>query len=128
MSPSVTLADPTAPVPVDTATSAEETVAITSAEPPTSVETASATAESSASGAAALPSSVPGVNITDISELGIYGLSPPVYPSRMSYHREAPLPSANGEQANGTGTGGWNSAYTKAKALVAKMTREEKVR
>lgn len=30
--------------------------------------------------------------------------------------------------AKGTGIGGWNNAYAKAKALVAKMTLEEKVR
>jgi hypothetical protein len=29
--------------------------------------------------------------------------------------------------AQGTGNGGWNAAYAKAKALVAQMTLEEKV-
>lgn len=39
-----------------------------------------------------------------------YGQSPPIYPS-----------------PNGTGTGDWAEAYTKAKALVGQMTLEEKV-
>lgn len=40
-----------------------------------------------------------------------YGQSPPIYPS-----------------PNGTGTGDWAEAYTKAKALIGQMTLEEKVR
>lgn len=39
-----------------------------------------------------------------------YGQSPPVYPS-----------------PNGTGSGDWATSYTKARALVAKLTLEEKV-
>lgn len=39
-----------------------------------------------------------------------YGQSPPVYPG-----------------PNGTGTGDWAEAYTKAKVLVGQMTLEEKV-
>lgn len=39
-----------------------------------------------------------------------YGQSPPVYPS-----------------PNGTGIGDWADAYTKARALVAQLTLEEKV-
>jgi beta-glucosidase len=39
-----------------------------------------------------------------------YGLSPPVYPS-----------------PNGTGSGPWAEAYTKARAFVGQLTLEEKV-
>lgn len=39
-----------------------------------------------------------------------YGLSPPYYPS-----------------PNGTGTGSWAEAYSKAKAFVDQLTLEEKV-
>lgn len=46
--------------------------------------------------------------ITD--ESYFYGLSPPSYPS-----------------PNGSGVGDWATAYSKAKALVAQMTLEEKV-
>ncbi|KAI0532202.1 glycoside hydrolase superfamily [Xylaria digitata] len=47
-------------------------------------------------------------NITD--DTVFYGQSPPVYPS-----------------PNGTGIGDWADAYAKARALVSKMTLEEKV-
>lgn len=40
-----------------------------------------------------------------------YGQSPPVYPS-----------------PNGTGSGDWGEAYTKARAFVGQLTLEEKVR
>lgn len=46
--------------------------------------------------------------ITD--ESYFYGLSPPYYPS-----------------PNGTGTGSWAEAYSKAKAFVDQLTLEEKV-
>ncbi|KAJ3578377.1 hypothetical protein NPX13_g2188 [Xylaria arbuscula] len=49
-----------------------------------------------------------GYNITD--DTVFYGQSPPVYPS-----------------PNGTGIGDWADAYAKARALVSKMTLEEKV-
>lgn len=47
--------------------------------------------------------------ITD--ESYFYGLSPPYYPS-----------------PNGTGTGEWAEAYSKAQAFVGQLTLEEKVR
>lgn len=47
--------------------------------------------------------------ITD--DVVFYGQSPPVYPS-----------------PNGTGSGDWAEAYTKARAFVGQLTLEEKVR
>lgn len=63
------------------------------------------------------------------SDTYFYGQSPPVYPSRKldgSIHLQHA--NKNPRVAKGTGSGGWNAAYAKAKALVAKMTLEEKVR
>lgn len=64
------------------------------------------------------------------SDSYFYGQSPPVYPSR-EFHFFIPVlwRTDNGYGiAKGSGTGGWNVAYARAKALVARMTLEEKVR
>ncbi|OJJ80927.1 beta-glucosidase [Aspergillus glaucus CBS 516.65] len=49
---------------------------------------------------------------TNESEVPYYGLSPPVYPSPVG---------------NGTTSNAWKNAYQHAKAIVAKLTLEEKV-
>lgn len=66
-------------------------------------------------------------NIT--SDTHFYGLSEPVYPSRMSclYFLSIFFTKKLNLTANGTGTGDWAEAYSKAAALVSQMTLEEKV-
>jgi len=64
------------------------------------------------------------------SDSHFYGQSPPVYPSRMSLlisQLSRSLLSLISKTANITGTGDWAESYTKAKALVAQLTLEEKV-
>lgn len=60
--------------------------------------------------------------------LGPYGNSPPVLPSRTSTSgwQHGYETSVDSITANATGVGGWEEAFERAKAFVAKLTLEEK--
>ncbi|KAI9740353.1 MAG: hypothetical protein M1834_004932 [Cirrosporium novae-zelandiae] len=79
--------------------------------------------------AALIPSSFGLSGYTNVSEVPLYGLSPPVYPSR-----ELTIPlsfklhnSRRTAQGNGSTSAKWGAAYTKAHTFVNQLTLEEKV-